>query len=194
MNNPLQTPPAANPRPPRLKIGRAKWIVIGVVIGVLLLGLLVIAAATLLGLLAADNPDGAFAIGLAGAVFLLGGVLLLTLLIVVIVLAAVRRKIRAAQDWPSTGGLVLVSEVRDEGGETGWRANVVYRYEVGGRVYQNSRIAVAVEYGVHSFQAQERLAARFPAGSQVTVYYDPQNPADAALVKGDPNSLTPSLF
>ena len=123
-----------------------------------------------------------------------GAVLLLVLVIRRVALQAVRQKIREAQAWPSTEGLVLASEVRDEGGENGWRAHVRYRYEVAGRVYDNSRIAVAVEYGREGFQAHRELAARFPAGAQVTVYYNPRNPADAALIKGDPNSPSPSFF
>jgi hypothetical protein len=123
-----------------------------------------------------------------------GALLALVLVIRRIALQAVKQKIREAQAWPSTEGLVLVSEVRDEGGENGWRAHVSYRYEVAGRVYENSRIAVAVEYGREGFQAHQELAGRFPEGTQVTVYYNPQNPADAALIKGDPNSPSPSFF
>lgn len=123
-----------------------------------------------------------------------GAILLLVLVIRRIALRAVKQKMREAQAWPSTEGLVLASEVGDEGGENGWRAHVSYRYEVAGRVYENSRIAVAVEYGREGLQAHRELAARFPAGAPVTVYYDPQNPADAALIKGDPNSPSPSFF
>lgn len=121
-------------------------------------------------------------------------VLLLVFLVRRFALQAVHQKIREGQTWPSTEGLVLVSEVRDEGGENGWRAHVRYRYEVDGRTYENSRIAVAVEYGREGRQAHQELAARFPAGAHVTVYHNPQNPADAALIKGDPNSPSPPFF
>ena len=123
-----------------------------------------------------------------------GAILTLVLVVRRIALQAVQHKIREAQAWPSTEGLILVSEVRDEGGENGWRAHVSYRYEVGGRLYESSRIAVAVEYGRESLHAHQELAARFPVGAQVTVYYNPRNPADAGLIKGDPNSSSPSFF
>ena len=123
-----------------------------------------------------------------------GAVLAFVLVIRRFALQAVQQKIREAQAWPSTEGVVLVSEVRDEGGENGWRAHVRYQYEVDGRTYESSRIAVAVEYGREGLQAHEELAARFPSGTRVTVYYNPQNPAESALVKGDPNSPSPSLF
>lgn len=123
-----------------------------------------------------------------------GAVLLLVFVVRRFALQAVQEKIREAQAWPSTEGLVRASEVRDEGGENGWRAHVPYRYEVDGRVYESSRIAVAVEYGREGLPAHQELAARFPVGAQVTVYYNPQNPADAALIKGGPTSPSPSIF
>ena len=147
------------------------------------------AFAVLSGILAEDVPYMALAIGLVGLI-----PLSLILLLVILIFVMVRRKIQAAQNWPSTEGVVLTSEVRDAGGESGLYPLVIYRYEVGGRVYKNSRIAVAVEYGRQSFESLEQLAARFPVGAQVKVYYNPQNPAEAALIKGDPNSWTPSLF
>jgi hypothetical protein len=175
---------------------RRLWVILGALVIALIILLVICAAvAVLFGLTAGGRPSMAVAIWSVSFILPFAGIVLL---LVVVFRAkasrAVRQKIRAAQDWPSTKGLVLVSEVRDEGGESGWRAQVVYRYEVGGRVYENSRIAVAVEYGRQGFQAHRRLAARFPLGAQVVVYYNPQNPADAALVKGDPNSSSPSSF
>ena len=136
-----------------------------------------------------------WAVGLL-IVFVAFAAAILALVLVVrrIALQAVQQKIREAQAWPSTEGLVLVSEVRDEGGENGWRGHVRYRYEVAGRLYESSRIAVGVEYGREGLQAHQELAARFPKDARVTVYYNPRNPADAALIKGDPNSNSPSLF
>ena len=196
MNNPPQSDSPANPFSPRLIKKRRLWVVLGALIIALIILLVICAAvAVLFGLLAGGHSYMAVAIG--SVIFILpfaGIVLLLVLVIRAKALRAVRQKIRAAQDWPSTKGLVLVSEVRDEGGESGWRAQVVYRYEVGGRVYENSRIAVAVEYGRQGFQAHQQLAARFPLGAQVVVYYNPQNPSDAALIKGNPNSSSPSSF
>ena len=195
MSNPQQSSSRANSHSPQLKNKRRLWIILGSVIIALIILLVVCAAfAVLLGFMTIDNPGIVWGIGLVSMVLLFVGSSLVVVLISVIVLKAVRRKIQAAQDWPATRGLVLTSEVRDGGPDSGWYAKIIYRYEVGGRVYENSRIAVAVEYGDHSFQANERLAARFPVGAQVSVYYDPQNPADSALIKGDPNSSSPSLF
>ena len=196
MNNPPQSDSPAHPFSPRLIRKRRWWIILGALISALIILLVICAAfAVLFGLPAVGQPYVAVAIG--SVIFILpfaGIVLLLVFIIRAEALRAVRRKIRAAQDWPSTKGLVLVSEVRDEGGESGWRARVVYRYEVGGRAYENSRIAVAVESGRQGFQAHQQLAARFPAGARVVVYYDPRNPSDAALVPGDPDSGSPSSF
>ena len=196
MDNPPRSDSTATPFSPRLIKKRRLWIILGaLIIALLILPVLCAAVAVLFGLPAGGHAYMAVAIG--SAIFILpfaGIVLLLVVVIRAQALRAVRQRIRAAQDWPSTKGLVLVSEVRDEGGESGWRAQVVYRYEVGGRVYENSRIAVAVEYGRQGFQAHQQLAARFPSGAQVVVYYNPLNPADAALIKGDPHSSSPSSF
>jgi hypothetical protein len=196
MNNPPQQYSPANSSPLQLKSKRRLWIILGTLLLALII-LLVACAALLLGVLTADFSNRTLAIGAVSLVVFSIGTLLLIIFIGVIyytVRTGVQRKIRAAQDWPETEGQVLVSEVRDEGGENGWRAHVVYRYEVDGRVYENSRIAVAVEYGREGFQAQEELAARFPAGAPVTVYYNPQNPAEAALIKESLDSSSPSLF
>jgi hypothetical protein len=135
----------------------------------------------------------ALAVGLANLV-VLAAILLLVVLTIAIVLRMVRQKMTAAQNWPSTKGVVLVSEVKDAGGDSGWYTKVLYRYEVGGQAYESSRITVGVELGQQSLEAHERLSARFPAGAEVTVYYNPQNPAEAALIRGDPNSWNPSSF
>lgn len=121
-------------------------------------------------------------------------ILLLVILIVVVVLRQVQRKIGESQHWPSTTGVVLTSEVGHTGDDSGWYTRVIYRYEVGGRAYESSRIAVGVELGDQSQVSHERLASRFPVGARVTVYYNPQNPAEATLIQGDPNSWKPSSF
>lgn len=194
MNHPRQPHPPGDSRPPRpTNKLKPRLILVGALVGLTALTVVTAAAAVLLG--RADATGAALTAGSAGLIlFSVIAPLLTIALLVAVALWAVRRKIRAAQDWPATRGVVLTSEVVDPGGESGWRARVVYRYEVGGRVYENSRIAVAVEHGNQSLHAQERLAARFPAGAEVPVYYDPRNPSDAALVKGDPNSPTPSWF
>ena len=55
---------------------------------------------------------------------------------------------------------------------------VQYSYQVGGRSYQGSRIAPGPEVGG---TGAGKIIERYPVNSQVTVYYNPQNPSDAVL-------------
>jgi hypothetical protein len=198
MNNPQQSYSKGNYYSPRLKTKRKFRVILGVVIiALVILSVVYAAFKILLALLASQNSEWALAVESVSTILFFTSILSLAVFIgatYYCVLTLVRRKIREAQQWPSTKGLVVTSEVRNDNDEEGWYAKIIYRYEVGGRVYENSRIAVAVEHGNQSLQAQEQLASRFPVGAHVPVYYDPRNPADAALTKGDPNSWAPSLF
>lgn len=197
MNETRQTHSTHDAHTPRQRAGGKAWLVFVLVLVVaLLMGLAAASVyAALAGLYAPQLPGVSSYKAVTASI--LAGLLLLLMLCGVVyyaALTAVRRKIRAAQGWPAASGVVLTSEVGDDGGESGLYVRVVYRYEVGGRVYENSRLAVAVEYGVQNLPALERMAARFPVGAEVPVYYDPHNPADSALIKGDPKSWAPSRF
>ena len=59
---------------------------------------------------------------------------------------------------------------------------IEYEYEVDGRQLRND----CYQYG-YDFPGgsdREDVCERMPAGSRVTVYYDPANPADSVLIKG----------
>jgi hypothetical protein len=55
---------------------------------------------------------------------------------------------------------------------------VVYSYQAGGRSYQGNRIAPGPEVGG---TGAPKRAAGYETGSQVTVYYNPNDPSDAVL-------------
>lgn len=87
----------------------------------------------------------------------------------------------AAQTWPSTRGTVLMSSV-----QMGYRGSVhpvvVYQYEVNGKPHQSQIIKAGEQYlNIRlAGQAQETVN-RYPIGATVTVYYNPDNPAESAL-------------
>ena len=60
---------------------------------------------------------------------------------------------------------------------------VQYSYQVGGQAYQGMKIAPGPEVGG---TGARKVVARYPAGAQVMVFYDPQNPSDAVLEKKAP--------
>jgi hypothetical protein len=106
---------------------------------------------------------------------------------------------REVRSWPQTSGKVVssVAEVRDvrvadDDREDGYRleqhnfANVVYEYSVAGRKVRGDRISVGEDPG--DFQVAERLA-KYPAGSVVTVYYNPVHPEQAVLERDLPRGM-----
>lgn len=92
---------------------------------------------------------------------------------------------QSAQNWSSTSGTVLMSSVQLSRSSTGGSSIypvIVYQYEVNGKTYQSQSIRAGDKYlKVNvSWQAQETVD-KYPIGKQVTVYYDPNNPAECAL-------------
>ena len=108
-------------------------------------------------------------------------------------------QVRAARDWPSTPGKVVISaaEVRevkvlDSDRESGHRfeernfANIVYEYSVSGQTLSNNRVSIGEDLG--NFQVAETLA-RYPVGAAVTVYYNSRHPREAVLERDLPKGL-----
>ena len=106
---------------------------------------------------------------------------------------------RAAREWPSTPGRVVVSssELRDVGvidseREGGRRleqrnfANIVYEYSVSGQKLRNNRVSIGKDRG--NFQVAETIA-KYPVGAIVTVYYNSRHPREAVLERDLPQGL-----
>jgi hypothetical protein len=120
----------------------------------------------------------------------LGLTLILTLLVNSILLLNIfsaRRKASAMQTWPSAPGSIVESELRSR---HIYYPHIVYQYNVMGQTYTGKRISPGPESG--SSRARE-LVAKYPPGAPVTVYYDPQNPSDAALER-DFSKTMPRLW
>jgi hypothetical protein len=106
---------------------------------------------------------------------------------------------RAARAWPSVTGKVVIAgaEVRDirvmdserKGGfriEQRNFANIVYEYSVGGKKLRHNRVSIGEDLG--NFQVAETIA-KYPAGTIVTVYYNPHHPNEAVLERDLPKGL-----
>ena len=99
------------------------------------------------------------------------------------------RDAAASAGWPAADGVVVRSEVvrhvrRGRSSRVLYRADLRYRYVVGGRAYESSRIAVG-----HSAEYDDPAAARgavgqYPVGRRVRVRHHPRDPARSALVTG----------
>jgi hypothetical protein len=108
-------------------------------------------------------------------------------------------QVRAAREWPSAAGKVMVSQaeiretrVIDSDREDGYRteqrnyANIVYEYAVAGQKLRNNRVSIGEDRG--NFQVAETIA-KYPVGTVVTVYYNPLHPREAVLERDLPKGL-----
>jgi len=108
-------------------------------------------------------------------------------------------QVRAAREWPSTSGKVVVSktEVRkvkviDSDRAEGHRfeernfADIVYEYSVAGRKLRNNRVSIGEDRG--NFEVAETIA-KYPVGTVVTVYYNPRHPDQAVLERDLPKGM-----
>jgi hypothetical protein len=92
-------------------------------------------------------------------------------------------KNRASQGWQQASSHVLESGVAGAGdGQV--RPYAVYEYQAGGRTYRNDRIFLVTTPGGNARQ----IAAQYPVGMPVQVYFNPNNPAEAALVRNIPSA------
>lgn len=108
-------------------------------------------------------------------------------------------QVRAAREWPSTPGKVVVStsqlrdvRVLDSARENGHKieqrnfANIVYEYSVSGQKLRNNRVSIGEDLG--NFQVAETIA-KYPVGTIVTVYYNSRHPREAVLERDLPQGL-----
>src|SRR5437867_10319975 len=98
---------------------------------------------------------------------------------------AMTGEIEASGGWPSVNGTVVSSDIIEERGRHDYyTVRAQYDYEVGGVVRHGNRVAF---YGNGNFDhAADAHAwiARYPRGAQVDVYYDPNKPEEAVLIRG----------
>ncbi|MBI2751332.1 MAG: DUF3592 domain-containing protein [Burkholderiales bacterium] len=133
--------------------------------------------------------------------YLIGSALLLVFFVAVI--RNVRRHKRLVEQstsWPSVSGTVTRSSVKpieeedersgyDRSGSRsystiGYRVEVAYRYEVGGRTYECDRVTFKVGEMFATDAAAQAIADRYKVGESVVVFHDPANPKEATLTRG----------
>jgi hypothetical protein len=90
-----------------------------------------------------------------------------------------------AGNWPTVQGTVLSSRVERidlKDRDDTYEAQVRYTYEVGGKAYTND--AIKFGYQAETKGGAESLAANYPAGKVIDVYYDPASPGRSVLETG----------
>lgn len=92
---------------------------------------------------------------------------------------------RVSENWPETAGEITyssVNESRDEDGTT-YHADVEFTYVVDDRRYTSDTVSFG-QYGSSNRRHAAGIVARYPVGTQVSVYYDPVLPDTAVLEPG----------
>ena len=121
------------------------------------------------------NNEVLLIVGIISFVFLILNVVFLGIIFFM------RRKMAAVSQWPSTMGTVNSSYLdrrhSSDSGSTDYPV-VEYSYQVSGQAYQGRKIAPGPEVGG---TGAGKVVARYPAGAQVMVFYNPQSPSDAVL-------------
>jgi len=112
------------------------------------------------------------------------GIILFVLFILNVILLAViyfmRKKMAEVNQWPSVMGSVVMSTIERRSSEDGHTDYPVvqYSYQVNGQPYQSSKLAPGPEVGGSGARG---VVAKYPAGAQVMVFYNPQKPSEAVL-------------
>jgi len=93
---------------------------------------------------------------------------------------------RASASWPTADGIVTRSQVSHstdaEGGDS-YQPQVTYKYSANNSTYENNTI----KFGENSYSSRRKadeIAANYPIGKSVAVYYDPEKPDRSVLEPG----------
>lgn len=99
-------------------------------------------------------------------------------------------KLQQSKNWLSTNGKIISSDLDaqistdDDGYQTTtYLAKVFFTYEVNGNSYESDR--VNFDYGMRTSNVRkpQSVVEQYPTGSDVTVYYDPEDPQQSVLEK-----------
>jgi hypothetical protein len=100
----------------------------------------------------------------------------------------------ASEKWPYVVGRVVSSgvgshihydsSIRNHEGTRMYRASLAYTYTVDYQEYRSTKVWFGDGWSSSSSSGAEEVAARYPTGRLVNVYYNPENPKEAVLEPG----------
>ena len=95
-------------------------------------------------------------------------------------------KAKASEQWPTTEGEVIESELERHRSNqsTTYSALVVYKYAVDGGEFESDRIWFGGDYSTSDRSEMSAVVKDFPVGKAVTVYISPDDPAESVLMPG----------
>ncbi|NOH04827.1 MAG: DUF3592 domain-containing protein [Chloroflexi bacterium] len=120
-------------------------------------------------------------------IFLIGGLFFLSIGLVVFYhqIQALRWGKRSTR-WPTTAGAIDSTSVQNlmSAGDITYRLKIGYRYTVNGVQYHSKRLEFGIQPDFWRKEEAAEAVSKYPIGSSVTVYYNPDNPKVAVLTTG----------
>jgi hypothetical protein len=98
------------------------------------------------------------------------------------------KKAKTSNNWPSTIGTIINSDIRKS--YRNENVDILYEYIAGGNRYTSSEISYgymdeSISIGWSVIQSNARKAIKqYPVGKRVVVFYNPDKPEDAVLELG----------
>ena len=86
---------------------------------------------------------------------------------------------RASSAWPQVSGEITHSEITDS--DSSYSPLVRYEYSVSDRAFAGERICFGLDRMFAGYKFAQRYTQRYPVGSPVAVYYDPDQPSQSVL-------------
>ena len=125
------------------------------------------------------------------------GICLLMVANFIYALIKARRQGAAGRLWSRTSGKIATCNVSrlpvpGKGDETTTTVDLRYQYRLDDEDFEGSRIRFGGHAGLSALAADE-IAAKYPPGATVDVYYDPKAPGHAVLEPGNASNAVPLL-
>jgi hypothetical protein len=97
----------------------------------------------------------------------------------------------SSKSWPTARGIVIKSEVGSSGGY--YYPRIKYVFHVKNKKYESINFDIANAQSGDPIPSKKAVK-RYPAGKEVTVYYNPENPEECALEPGVDWSMLAMMF
>ena len=131
-----------------------------------------------------DHIEMLILIGVGGLLVLIFGIISIVMLVKHF---RDKKKIVESDNWASVQGQIIFSDIRRQDSinaeghqNVSYVPEVRYRYEHLGTEYTNDKISFGGKIG-RTVKGANTILARYPVGENVTVFYNPANPADSVL-------------
>lgn len=131
-----------------------------------------------------DNGPPAGSIGAKDILGLLPPLLFLGFGAVLVVIGVTSyRRTKNTETWPSTQGMVSATNIRryNDEGTIRFAPEIDYEYTVAGRRYRSSVIRSEVFVSFSDESEAKQFVNVYAVGTEVPVFYDPENPSKAVL-------------